>query len=122
MVLMEVLKKKNKKHFGTFIFKSVYNHRVFCIPEIASLGQLLGKTFRSCRGTRTPSMLPNMDDRPRQKSMMKNRTDQRGDSGILVMASVNTMKARPVPSTPCESVKTTGLFQAHSYCITCWDE
>ncbi len=75
------------------------------IPEMTSLGQLLGKTFRSCRGTRTPSILPNMEDRPRQKSMMKNRTDQSGDSGILVIASVNTMKARPVPSTPCESVQ-----------------
>lgn len=57
--------------------------------------------MRSCRGTTTPSMLPNMDDRPRQKSMMKKRTDQRGATGILVMASVKTMKASPVPSTPC---------------------
>ena len=57
--------------------------------------------MRSCRGTTTPSMLPNMDDRPRQKSMTKKRTDQRGATGILVMASVKTMKASPVPSTPC---------------------
>lgn len=57
--------------------------------------------LRSCRGTTTPSMLPNMDDRPRQKSMMKKRTDHSGDTGILVMASVKTMKASPVPSTPC---------------------
>ena len=45
-------------------------------------------------------MFPNMVDSPRQKSIMKNRMDQRGETGILVMASVNTMKARPVPSTP----------------------
>lgn len=59
--------------------------------------------MRSCRGTTTPSMLPNMDDRPRQKSMTKKRTDQRGATGILVMASVKTMKASPVPSTPCRA-------------------
>ena len=46
-------------------------------------------------------MFPNMDDRPRQKSMMKKSTDQSGATGILVMASVKTMKASPVPSTPC---------------------
>lgn len=45
-------------------------------------------------------MLPNMVESPRQKSMMKKRTDQRGEIGIFVMASVKTMKARPVPSTP----------------------
>lgn len=58
-------------------------------------------SLRSCSGTTTPSMFPNMDDRPRQKSMRKNSTDHSGDTGILVMASVKTMKARPVPSTPC---------------------
>lgn len=94
---------------------SYYDGHKVCllyIPEMTSLGQLLGKTFRSCRGTRTPSMLPNIEDRPRQKSMMKNRTDQSGDSGILVIASVNTMKARPVPSTPCESVKLRDYFSS----------
>lgn len=57
--------------------------------------------MRSCRGTTTPSMFPNMDDRPRQNSMIKKSTDQSGAAGILVMASVNTMNASPVPSTPC---------------------
>lgn len=46
-------------------------------------------------------MFPNMEDRPRQKSMMKKSTDHSGDMGILVMASVKTMNASPVPSTPC---------------------
>lgn len=46
-------------------------------------------------------MFPNMEDKPRQKSMTKKRTDHSGDKGILVMASVKTMNARPVPSTPC---------------------
>lgn len=71
------------------------------LPVSSSLGHVLGMTLRSCRGTTTPSMFPNMDDRPRQKSMMKKSTDQSGDTGILVMASVKTMKASPVPSTPC---------------------
>lgn len=66
----------------------------------ASFGHVLGKTLRSCSGTRTPSMLPNIEDRPRQKSIMKKRIDHKGEKGIFVMASVNTIKARPVPSTP----------------------
>ena len=64
------------------------------------MDQLLGNSLRSCRGTRTPSMFPNMEERPRQKSMRKKSTAHSGERGILVMASVNTMKARPVPSTP----------------------
>lgn len=58
-------------------------------------------TLRSCSGTTTPSMFPNMEDRPKQKSMMKKSTDHSWDTGILVMASVKTMNASPVPSTPC---------------------
>lgn len=80
--------------------------KILIIPEITSFGQLLGTILRSCRGTRTPSMLPNMEDRPRQKSMTKNKTDHSGDKGIFVMASVNTIKARPVPSTPCGKMNT----------------
>ena len=72
-----------------------------CLPVRASLGHFLGRTLRSWSGTTTPSIFPNMVDSPRQNSMMKNSMDQRGDTGILVIASVNTMKARPVPSTPC---------------------
>lgn len=70
------------------------------LPVTASFGHVLGKTLRSCSGTRTPSMLPNIEDRPRQKSIMKKRTAHTGEKGILVIASVNTMKAKPVPSTP----------------------
>lgn len=82
------------------------------VPVMTSLGQCLGKTFKSCKGTRTPSMFPNMEDRPRQKSMTKNRTDQSGDKGILVMASVKTIKARPVPSTPCLTRQVSILYHA----------
>lgn len=70
------------------------------LPVTTSFGHVLGKTLRSCSGTRTPSMLPNIEDRPRQKSIMKKRTAHNGERGILVIASVNTMKAKPVPSTP----------------------
>lgn len=70
------------------------------LPVVASFGHVFGKTLRSCSGTIIPSMLPNMEDRPRQKSIMKNRTAHNGEMGILVIASVNTMKAKPVPSTP----------------------
>lgn len=70
------------------------------LPVTASFGHVFGKTLRSCSGTRTPSMLPNIEDRPRQKSIIKKRTAHTGETGILVIASVNTMKAKPVPSTP----------------------
>lgn len=57
--------------------------------------------MRSCRGTRTPSIFPNIDDKPKQNSMTKKRMDHSGETGILVMASVKTINAKPVPSTPC---------------------
>lgn len=57
--------------------------------------------LRSCKGTSTPSMFPNIDDKPKQNSMMKKRMDHKGETGILVIASVKTIKAKPVPSTPC---------------------
>lgn len=71
------------------------------LPVMSSLGHLEGTTLRSCKGTSTPSTFPNIDDKPRQKSMMKKRMDHRGETGILVIASVKTIKAKPVPSTPC---------------------
>lgn len=79
-------------------------------PVRASLGHLLGKMFRSWRGTTTPSMLPNIVESPKQKSMIKNNTAHRGEMGILVMASVNTMKARPVPSTPWWNTRVTWSY------------
>lgn len=53
-------------------------------------------------GVRMPSMVPNMLPRPRFTSMRKNMTDQKGEAGKWVMASVKAMKARPVPSTTWE--------------------
>ena len=48
-----------------------------------------------------PVMVPIMLPRPRLMSMKKNMTDQNGDAGKWVMASVKAMKARPVPWTDC---------------------
>lgn len=49
------------------------------------------------KGAKTPSMLPNMEERPRLKSMTKNKTAQTCEPGISITASVNMIKARPVP-------------------------
>ena len=48
-----------------------------------------------------PVMVPIMLPRPRLISMKKNMTDQNGEAGKWVMASVKAMKARPVPWTDC---------------------
>lgn len=49
-----------------------------------------------------PVMVPIMLPSPRLISMKKNMTDQKGDAGKWVMASVKAMKARPVPWTACK--------------------
>lgn len=48
-------------------------------------------------GVMMPSIVPNMLPRPRFMSMRKNITDQKGDPGKCVMASVKAMKANPGP-------------------------
>lgn len=48
-----------------------------------------------------PVMVPIMLPRPRLISMKKNMTDQNGEPGKWVMASVKAMKAKPVPCTAC---------------------
>ena len=66
-----------------------------------SLVLLLERVLKlSVRGARMPSMVPNMVLRPRLSNMRKNRADQKGLPGNRDMASVNAMKARPVPCTP----------------------
>lgn len=54
-------------------------------------------------GVMIPSMVPNMLPSPRFISMRKNITDQKGDAGKCVMASVKAMKAKPVPCTACRT-------------------
>lgn len=55
---------------------------------------------RSVNGARMPSKVPNIVLSPKLSSMRKNRADQKGLPGSSVIASVNAIKARPVPSTP----------------------
>lgn len=69
------------------------------VPDVSSLGIHLGNSLSSLRGERTPSMLPNMEERPKLKSMTKNSTAHTCEPGIDITASVNTIKARPVPET-----------------------
>lgn len=42
-------------------------------------------------------MVPNIEERPKLKSIMKNNMAHICEAGISFTASVNTMKARPVP-------------------------
>lgn len=60
-------------------------------------GNHAGTILRSLRGDRTPSTLPNMEESPRKNNMMKNNTAQTCEPGIDSTASVNMMKAKPVP-------------------------
>lgn len=48
-------------------------------------------------GVVIPSIVPNMLPSPRFTSIRKNITDQKGEAGKWVMASVKAMKAKPVP-------------------------
>ena len=67
------------------------------LPVTASKGIHLGSSLRSLMGVRTPSKLPNMEERPKLKSMTKKRMAHTCEPGISSTASVNTIKARPVP-------------------------
>lgn len=55
----------------------------------------------SMMGVMMPDMVPIMLPNPRFISIRKNMTDQNGEAGKWVMASVKAMKARPVPCTDC---------------------
>lgn len=57
--------------------------------------------YASRTGVVMPVMVPIMLPSPRLMSMKKNMTDQKGDAGKCVIASVKAMKARPVPWTAC---------------------
>lgn len=49
-------------------------------------------------GVTTPSNIPNSVSMPTVISMRKNITDHNDAKGILLMASVKTTKASPVPA------------------------
>lgn len=59
----------------------------------------LGTLKVSMMGVVMPAMVPIMLPRPRLMSIRKNMTDQKGEAGKWVIASVKAMKARPVPCT-----------------------
>lgn len=61
----------------------------------------LGTLKVSMMGVVMPVMVPIILPRPRLMSIRKNMTDQNGEAGKCVMASVKAMKARPVPCTDC---------------------
>lgn len=65
------------------------------LPVKVSLGTLKV----SMMGVVMPAMVPIMLPRPRLMSIRKNMTDQNGEAGKCVMASVKAMKASPVPCT-----------------------
>jgi hypothetical protein len=64
-------------------------------------------------GVMIPSIVPNMLPRPRFINMRKNITDQKGDAGKCVMASVKAMKAKPVPCTACGTQKRAALTKSN---------
>lgn len=51
----------------------------------------------STMGVIMPSMVPNILPSPKFTNMRKNMTDQKGEAGKWVIASVNAIKAKPVP-------------------------
>lgn len=61
--------------------------------------------YASRTGVVIPVMVPIMLPRPRLMSMKKNMTDQNGEAGKWVIASVKAMKARPVPWTACNQTQ-----------------
>ncbi|KAH3771343.1 hypothetical protein DPMN_172658 [Dreissena polymorpha] len=68
------------------------------IPQIISF-RTPGNIMRSLKEVMAPSSVPNMLSKPSVSSIRKNNTDQSCATGNWLMASVNTMKARPVPDT-----------------------
>lgn len=56
----------------------------------------------STTGVMIPSTIPNMLLRPRLICMRKYNTDQKGDRGKWVIASVKAMKDKPTPWTSCK--------------------
>lgn len=54
----------------------------------------------------TPSRVPNMLPSPRVSNIVKNSTDQRGEAGILTIASVKAMNVRPGPVADCKIKET----------------
>lgn len=84
-------------HTFSICIKYFYKHRPAPLLPVRISFLMLGKTLRSTTEVMTPSSVPNSESMPKVKSMRKKRTDQSGAQGNWLMASVKTMKARPVP-------------------------
>lgn len=67
------------------------------------------KTLKSRSGVMMAVTLPSMLPIPNSRSIMKYSTDHSWDKGMFLMASLYTMKAKPVPSTAWNTVFTTGI-------------
>lgn len=63
--------------------------------------RMFGNIFRSTIEVTAPSSVPNCESIPSVNSIMKKSIDQKGANGNLLIASVNTINARPVPDAPC---------------------
>ncbi len=79
-----------------------YNIPVFSLELIIVLPVRIsfltfGKSFRSTMHWTTPCMVPNCESMPRVKSIRKKMIAQIFGKGNWFIASVNKMKARPVP-------------------------
>ena len=61
-------------HYSISKHSKIWSFPFWLLPVKSSLGIHLGTSLRSWRGVRTPSRLPNMEDRPRLNSMMKKST------------------------------------------------
>lgn len=72
-------------------------------PVRTSLGTDLCASPISSSGVMMLSMFPNMDDRPKVKSIPKKSTAQPGAPGMCSTASVKMMKASPVPAALCNT-------------------
>lgn len=56
------------------------------LPDNSSLGADLGIIRSSRRGVKTPSMFPNMEERPKLNNIMKNRMAQAWEPGMRMIA------------------------------------
>jgi len=56
------------------------------LPDKSSLGIDLDISRSSRRGVKTPSMFPNIEERPKLNNIMKNRMAQAWDPGMRMMA------------------------------------
>lgn len=56
------------------------------LPDNSSLGVDLGIIRSSRRGVKTPSMFPNMEERPKLNNIMKNRMAQAWEPGMRMIA------------------------------------